>query len=151
MVFFCKGVVETVKKFGWPPDIIHCHGWMTSLVPFFLRTVYANEPIFENSTVIYSAYNNSYEETFTEKFFEIAAINHLEKEDLADFNVDGQPKLLLGGMKYSDAIVKGTDELPEDVMKVLSENDKPLLEAFPEEEINDQMMEFYKGLLEPVS
>ena len=38
MVFFCKGVVETVKKFGWPPDIIHCHGWMTSLVPFFLRT-----------------------------------------------------------------------------------------------------------------
>ena len=151
MVFFCKGVVETVKKFGWPPDIIHCHGWMTSLVPFFLRTVYANEPIFENSTVIYSAYNNSYEETFTEKFFEIAAINHLEKEDLADFNVDGQPKLLLGGMKYSDAIVKGTDELPEDVMKVLSETDKPLLEAFPEEEINDQMMEFYKGLLEPVS
>ena len=151
MVFFCKGVVETVKKFGWPPDIIHCHGWMTSLVPFFLRTVYSNEPIFENSTVIYSAYENTYEETFTDKFFEIAAINQLEKEDLAEFNVNGQPKLLLGGMKYSDAIVKGTENLPEDVLKVLSETDKPLLEAFPEEEINDQMMEFYKGLLEPVS
>ena len=124
---------------------------MTSLVPFFLRTVYSNEPIFENSTVIYSAYENTYEETFTDKFFEIAAINQLEKEDLAEFNVNGQPKLLLGGMKYSDAIVKGTENLPEDVLKVLSETDKPLLEAFPEEEINDQMMEFYKGLLEPVS
>ena len=95
MVFFCKGVIETVKKFGWPPDIIHCHGWMTSLVPFYLKTVYANEPIFEQSQIIYSAYENEYEKQFTEKFFEIAAINQLEKEDLSAFNKDGQPNLCL--------------------------------------------------------
>ncbi len=151
MVFFCKGVVETVKKFGWPPDIIHCHGWMTSLVPFFLKTVYSNEPIFEKSKVVYSAYENAYEETFTEKFFEIAAINQLETEDMAEFNVGGKPKLLLGGIKYADALVKGAEKLPDDVMKAIDAADKPLLEAFPEEEINDQMMEFYKGLLEPES
>jgi len=45
MVFFCKGVIETVKKFGWAPDIIHCHGWMTSLVPLYLKTAYKTEPI----------------------------------------------------------------------------------------------------------
>ncbi len=151
MVFFCKGVIETVKKFGWPPDIIHCHGWMTSLVPFYLKTVYANEPIFEQSQIIYSAYENEYEKQFTEKFFEIAAINQLEKEDLSAFNKDGQPKLVLGGMKYADAIVKGAVELSEDSMKDLEGYDKPTLEAFPEEEINDQMIEFYKGLLEPVA
>jgi len=151
MVFFCKGVVETVKKFGWPPDIIHCHGWMTALVPFYLKTVYDNEPIFESSNIIYSAYDNKYEEHFTEKFFEIAAINHLEKEDLAKFNVNGQPKLVLGGINYADAIVKGSTDLSEATLKAIEAAGKPTLESFPEESINDEMMEFYKGLLEPVA
>ena len=151
MVFFCKGVIETVKKFGWPPDIIHCHGWMTSLVPFYLRTVYANEPIFENTNVIYSAYANKYGESFTKKFFEIAAINQLEEEDLAAFNKDGVPSLLLGGIKYADAIVRGQVDLPEEIEAAIVASEKPNLAAFPEEEINDETMEFYKGLLEPVA
>ncbi len=151
MVFFCKGVIETVKKFGWPPDIIHCHGWMTSLVPFYLKTVYENEPIFDKSSVIYSAYGNEYENHFTKRFFEIAAINHLEEEDLAAFNVKGNPKLILGGIAYADAIVKGEENLPKDIEKALEGIDKPILDAFPMEELNDQMMEFYKGLMEPVA
>jgi starch synthase len=52
MVFFCKGVIETVKKFGWAPDIIHCHGWMTSLIPLYLKTAYKTEPLFQNSKVV---------------------------------------------------------------------------------------------------
>src|SRR6186713_3251162 len=49
MVFFCRGVLETVKKLGWPPDVIHCHGWMTSLIPFFVKTSYKGDPLFKNS------------------------------------------------------------------------------------------------------
>ncbi len=151
MVFFCKGVIETVKKFGWPPDIIHCHGWMTSLVPFYLKTVYNNEPIFENSTIIYSAYDNKYQEHFTDRFFEIAAINQLEREDLAVFEDNGKANLLAGGMKYADAIVKGDEALSSEIIAQIEASEKPNLEAFPEEELNDNMMEFYKGLLEPVA
>jgi len=151
MVFFCKGVIETVKKFGWPPDIIHCHGWMTSLVPFYLKTVYENEPIFEHSTLIYSAYDNEYEKSFTERFFEIAAINQLEKEDLAAFNQKGKAKLVLGGINYADAIVKGQEDLSDEVKAAIEAREVPVLESFPTEELNDTMMEFYKGLLEPVS
>lgn len=151
MVFFCKGVIETVKKFGWPPDIIHCHGWMTSLIPFYLKTVYDNEPIFESSNVIYSVYDNSYGKHFNKKFFDIAAINQLEPEDLEAFNNGGVPKLLLGGMKYADAVVKGHEKLPKDVTDMIEGLDKPILEASKEEELNDNMLEFYKGLLEPVS
>ena len=54
MIFFCKGVIETVRKFGWSPDIVHCHGWMTSLVPFYLKTAYKNDPLFSKVKVIYS-------------------------------------------------------------------------------------------------
>jgi starch synthase len=49
MIFFCKGVIETVKKFGWAPDVVHCHGWMTSLLPAYLKNHYKNEPIFQNA------------------------------------------------------------------------------------------------------
>ena len=56
MVFFCKGVIETVKKFGWPPDIIHCHGWMTSLIPIYIREAYKTEPLFHHSKIVYYYY-----------------------------------------------------------------------------------------------
>lgn len=151
MVFFCKGVIETVKKFGWPPDIIHCHGWMTSLIPFYLNTVYNNEPIFENSNVIYSAYSNKYESTFTKKFFDIAAINQLDEDDLGDFNAKNKVKLLLGGIKHADAIVKGDEKLPKEVVSLIEEMNKPTLEYHPVEEIAAEMINFYNGLFEKVS
>ncbi len=53
-VFFCKGALETVKKFGWPPDIIHCSGWMTGLIPMYLKTVYKKEPVFAHSKVVFT-------------------------------------------------------------------------------------------------
>ncbi|NNE27331.1 MAG: glycogen/starch synthase [Saprospiraceae bacterium] len=152
MVFFCKGVIETVKKFGWPPDIIHCHGWMTSLVPFYLKTVYKNDPIFEQSSIVYSAYDNSYEKTFTKRFFEIAAINQLEPEDLSDFNVRNKAKLLLGGIKHADAIVKGSKSLSKDVEALIGEENKPSLDFLEDEnEMAAAMVDFYKGLFEKVS
>ena len=70
---------------------------------------------------------------------------------MSAFNTDGKPKLLFGGMKYADAIVKGSETLSEESLKEIEGQDKPTLESFPEEEINDQMIEFYKGLLEPVA
>ena len=48
-IFFCKGVLETVKKLGWAPDIIHCNDWMTSLIPLYVSSTYKNDPIFKNA------------------------------------------------------------------------------------------------------
>jgi len=151
MVFFCKGVIETVKKFGWPPDIIHCHGWMTSLIPFYLKNVYKNEPIFEHSNVIYSAYKNDYEKTFTEKFFELAAINQLDIEELNDFRQENSAKLIIGGIKHADAVVKGNESLGEEVDALIESLSVPSLGYVGEEEVGPEMIQFYKGLLETVS
>src|SRR5690606_29334946 len=60
MIFFCKSALETVKKFGWPPDIIHCHGWMTSMIPLYLKTTYKKEPVFTYSKVVYTAQNDQF-------------------------------------------------------------------------------------------
>ena len=62
LIFFCRGVLETVRKLGWPPDVVHCHGWMSSLVPMYLKKAFADDPIFFDTKVVYSVYNQSIEQ-----------------------------------------------------------------------------------------
>jgi starch synthase len=149
MVFFCKGVLETVRKFGWPPDIIHCHGWMTSLVPFYLRTVYKDEPIFQNSKIIYSVYNNSLENTFDNRFVEKASINNLTAEDLKNYvNGDGSVNLHSGALKHADAVIKGSESYDEPLAKDIDTVDKPMLDYQDEENYLAAYVDFYKELLD---
>jgi len=147
MVFFCKGALETVKKFGWAPDVVHCHGWMTSLIPLYLKKVYNNDPIFQDSKIIYSAYKDSMEESFDKKFVELAAINTLEDEDLAPF-VDGD-KITLheGALRHSDAIIKGSEELSKSVSNVISDLDVPVLEYSEIEDMPAATLQFFKELM----
>jgi starch synthase len=147
MVFFCKGVIETVKKFGWPPDIIHCHGWMTSLVPFYLRTVYKDEPLFKDSKIVFSVYNNSLESTFDKRFVEKASINNLEPEDLAPFISGDDVKLQAGALANADAIIKGSESYDDDLSKDIEGADVPTLDYHDEESYLKAYVDFYKELL----
>jgi len=146
-VFFCKGVMETVKKFGWAPDIIHCNGPMTSLIPLFQKKVYHNDPIFEDATVVYSVYNNDLESTFDKRFLEIAAINDLEEEDIAPYAEGESIKLNLGGIHYADALMIGSNELPSDVTDKVKSFGKEILTY---KEVDDQLPEaidFFSALI----
>ncbi len=146
MAFFCKGALEIVKKFGWPPDIIHCHGWMTSLIPFFLKSAYQNEPLFEMSKVVYSMYDQDYDEEFDEGFFAKASINNLSTTDLNSYRYNDGVGLDLGALAYSDAIIRGTGELPAHVDEALKETQKPVLVA-KEEGSLEGYIELYDDLL----
>ena len=55
------GVLETVKKLGWKPDVIHCHGWFTALMALYIKGTYAKDPHFAGTKVVYSLYNNTFE------------------------------------------------------------------------------------------
>ena len=148
MVFFCKGVLETVKKFGWPPDVIHCHGWMTSLIPFYLRTVYKDEPLFKDSKIIYSVYNNSMEGTFDKRFVEKATINNLEAEDLANYlNGDGGVKLQQGALRHADAVIRGSEEFDDSIVGELDSLEKPVLDYQDSESYLKAYVDFYKELI----
>ena len=148
MIFFCKGVVETVKKFGWSPDIVHCHGWMTSLVPLYLKTAYKTEPLFQNSKVIYSIYGNPVNQKFSETFLNKASINNLETEDLIAYQDGDNISLHAGASTFSDALIKGSEELDENVIAELEKLDKPVLDFKGEEEYLSAYLEFYHSLLE---
>jgi starch synthase len=148
MVFFCKGVIETVKKFGWPPDIIHCHGWMTSLVPLYIRTAYANEPLFKNSKIIYSVYNNDVEQTFSKEFIEKAQIKNLDESALEYYTNGEAVTLNKGGIYHSDAVIVGEENLGGKLEDLIGNADKPVLEHQSEEDRLNAYIEFYNTLTE---
>jgi starch synthase len=148
MVFFCKGVIETVRKFGWPPDIIHCHGWMTSLIPLYIREAYKTEPLFQNSKIVYSVYDNTMEDSFTNAFLTKATINNLEEEDLSAYMNGKGVNLHQGAIAFSDAIIRGSESLPASVEKLLEENEKPVLEYHASDDFPAIYLDFYNSLLE---
>jgi starch synthase len=149
MIFFCKGALETVRKFGWAPDIIHCFGWMTSLIPMYLKTTYKDDPIFTNTKVIYSVFKNEFKDKLKNDFAAKLAISEeISKKDVEYFKNGDNTSLLIGGSQFADGLIVG-DGLDEkvtshlkkakgkQVLKVTSNEDKPVAE----------FGEFYQNIL----
>ena len=148
MIFFCKGVIETVKKFGWPPDIIHCHGWMTSLIPTYIRTAYKTEPLFQQSKIVYSLYDNAMDDNFKNDFFEKASINNLDTDILKVYEQEGKVNLHKGALAFSDAIIKGSEVMSEETDALLVDFTSPVLDYVDKENYLPAYKEFYHSLME---
>lgn len=111
-IFYCKGALETVKKFGWPPDIIHCSGWMTGLIPLYIKTAYKKDPVFSNSKIIYTIGQNSFKEKIGPDFFKKAIIHSSIKEkDMEPFKDNNNTAMFRGGATYADAITFGAPKV----------------------------------------
>jgi starch synthase len=119
-VFYCKGALETVKKFGWPPDVIHCSGWMTGLIPLYLKTVYKKEPVFAHSKCVYTIGQNTFKEKLAADFLKTANIHaNIKEKDLEPYKEGNNTALFRGGATYADAITFGAEKV-----------DKKLIEEF---------------------
>ena len=111
-IFFCKGALETVKKFGWPPDIVHCSGWMTSLVPLYLKTAYKKEPVFGNSKVVYTIGENTFSDKMGQDFLKKAILNaSMKDKDMEPFKDNNNAAMFRGAASYADAISFGDDQV----------------------------------------
>ncbi len=120
MVFFCKSALEIVKKFGWPPHLIHCHGWMTSLLPTYLKTAYKKEPVFAHSKVAYTVQNPHFSETLSPDFIRKALISaDIKEKDLELFKGGSAEDLILGAMKASDILIQGEPHLEPKIEEAL--------------------------------
>ena len=120
-IFFCKGALETVKKFGWPPDVIHCSGWMTGLIPAYLKTVYKKEPVFAHSKVVYTIGQTTFQESLGEDFAKKAIIHaSLKEKDLEAFKDANNVALFKGGATYADAITFGDENIDKSLVDEFS-------------------------------
>lgn len=148
-VFFCKGALETVKKFGWPPDIIHCSGWMTSLIPLYLKTAYKKEPVFAHSKVVYSMEPNSFKEKLGAGFVKKATIStQIKEKDLELYKEGTNSALNRGAGKYADAVILAGEKTEKKVVDELkAEKGKIILPYKKENEDLADYLQLYTQLL----
>lgn len=146
MIFFCKGAIETVKKLGWMPDVVHCFGWMSSLVPMYLKTSYKEDPMFKNTKVVYSVYENCFTETLHKDLKTKSLMPEMSANDTALLKDSTCTSLHINAINYSDAVIKADENIDNAVMKFLSkQSDKNIVENFNHDEIDfDTFVQFYE-------
>ena len=108
-IFFCKGVIETVKKLGWAPDIVHCNDWMTSLIPMYLKTTYKNDPLFKETKTVFGIYSNGFSHTFGDDLLNKVKMVDIDDTILAPLKSKDFTGFIKMGMEYADTVIKGNE------------------------------------------
>ena len=147
MIFYCKGVIETVRKLGWSPDVIHCQGWFTSLVPMYIKKLYSEDPLFENTKVIYSVFDKGYKGKLSDTIIDKLLFENLEANDLSglkNLNVNTLNKFAIS---YSDAVVQASEKINKSVLSSIEDSGKPFLDFPGDEEYEKEYLNFYENFI----
>lgn len=149
-IFFCRGVLETVKKLGWAPDVIHCHGWFTSFLPLYLKKFYNDDPHFADSKVVFSAYSRDFEGELDKNVADKLKFDGFSEEDLGDLKngeVDFET-LTKFAFKYADGIIEASDDLSEGIKSEIKDFEKPTLEYCDPANCVKNYSDFYDEILQ---
>lgn len=142
-IFFAKGVIETVKKLNWAPDIIHIHGWMASLLPLYLREYYKEEALFSESKIVTSIYNNDFGGTLNSKLIEKIQFDKIDDNKIKNLKSANYINILKNAIENSDAIIKGSETISDELVEFINSENKPVLEYQTEETLTDAYLDFY--------
>ena len=142
-IFFAKGVIETVKKLNWSPDIIHVNGWLASMLPLYLRNYYGNEPLFNQAKIVTAVYNQDFDGTLDKDMHKKVLFDGLEEEQVKHLKKASYVNLMKTSVENSDAAIIAGDNIPEELQKFLDKWDRPVLEYKNREEFGQAYQEFY--------
>ena len=144
-IFFARGVLETVKKLRWAPDVIHCQGWISHILPLYLKKAYIDDPIFSNSKVVLSLYNDTPAVDFPTEFKDKVLFGGVTEKDV---EVLGQPSginLAKLAASWSDGIIVGSEGVDEEILKFCKESGLPMLDFNAEAIENGSYIEDYNS------
>ena len=142
-IFFAKGVIETVKKLNWSPDIIHVHGWLASLLPVYLKEYYKDEPLFNESKIVTSVYNQSFNNTLNEDMVNKVKFDNINEDAIKVLEEPSYNNLMKIAVDYSDALIIGSENIPEDLETYIKASDKPILEYQNRDEFGEAYTTFF--------
>jgi starch synthase len=147
MIFFARGVLETVRKLRWSPDLVHCHGWFTSLVPLYIKKAYREDPLFADSKVIFSFYNNGFSQPLNPSFSDKVLIDGVSDYHVKQLKDPTYQNLVGLAASYSDGLIQGSKKLPEAVQVELEKTGKPFLNYVGDEKYVEEFSVFYDSIL----
>jgi starch synthase len=146
-IFFARGVLETVRKLRWSPDIVHCHGWITALIPLYLRRYYMDDPLYNNSKIVYSVYDDGFDKPLRNDFSKKLLMDGIEDKDVDILAKPSFENLTRLAIEMSDAAIVGSKEIDKSVQKYIKTIKKPVLEYKAEVEYIDAYSDFYDEIL----
>ena len=142
-IFFARGVLETVIKLRWAPDIVHCHGWLTSLVPLYIKKYYHDDPLFSQSKVVYSVYKDSFEGSLNKNFRKKLVVKGITSADTKVIENPTFENINKLAINFSDAVVQGSETIEPGISHHITESGKLFLPYHSREDYIDAYNDFY--------
>ena len=145
-IFYARGVLETVIKLRWAPDIIHCHGWLTSLVPAYIKKYYHDDPLFSQSKVIYSVYNDEFPGSLDKNFRKKLVVKGITSADTKLIENPTFENVSKFAIHFADAVIQGSENIRPEIASYISESNKLFLPFQPKEDYIESYNDFYDKL-----
>ena len=145
-IFFAKGVVETVKKLNWVPDIIHVHGWMAAMLPIYMKYFYKDEALFANTKIVTSVYSQSFDGSLDAEMINKVVFDDIPREAVSYLENPTYENIIKASVLHSDAVIISTDHLSDTLTKYIETLDKPFLPFITKDKFAVTYTEFYRNL-----
>ncbi|MGB4577201.1 MAG: glycogen/starch synthase [Paludibacter sp.] len=148
-IFFVRGVMETVKKLRWTPDIIHCQGWMTALAPLYIKKAYNQDPFFKHSKVVYSVFDDEFKKPFRSLFAERLLLEGIEKKHVLQVKdkVIDYVALSKLAIDFSDGVIQSSSRINQNIVDYVKEKKIKYLPYVQNEDYADDYVRFYDSLV----
>jgi starch synthase len=146
-IFFTRGVIETVKKLRWSPDLIHCHGWITSLIPLYIKKAFHDDPLFHDSKVIYSIYDDEFSGQLDQGYRKKIKLRGINIDDTKNVETPDYVSINKLAIDFSDGIIIGSQKINKNLEEYINSKGLPVLTYKNEVEYIDAYSDFYDKIL----
>jgi starch synthase len=146
-IFFAKGVVETVKKLNWVPDIIHVHGWMASLLPIYMKHYYKDEALFSETKIVTSVYSQSFEGSLDAEMINKIKFDGVPQDAIQELELPNYENLIKAAIKHSDGVIIASENVSGSLTKFIQSSEKPFLPFTSKDKFAEVYTNFYKNLV----
>jgi starch synthase len=143
-IFFAKGVVETVKKLNWVPDIIHVHGWMASLLPIYMKHYYKDEALFSETKIVTSVYGQSFEGALNAEMINKIKFDNIPHDSIKELELPNYENLIIAAVNHSDGVIAASQNITPSLTKYIESTGKPFLPFAPKDQFAQAYTSFYK-------
>jgi starch synthase len=147
-MFFCRGVLETVKKLGWQPDVIHCHGWMTAIMALYIKKMYAKDPHFADTKVVYSLYDETFNSNWDSRFGDKLKFDGFDDEIVQAMKDTSCVNITRVISKHVDGINVASETLSPELRAIFDEATCLKQDYVPEENQTKVLSEFFDKVIE---